>query len=174
MRCIYCDKYLLYVGSEDDLPVENMYIISAAKEPYHREALGYTTQSAPKDHPEYLWAYRENRLILNLVDARTIDYIPKCVIDEAIKCIDRKIQETNIFLHCNAGISRSPSIGLLYLATNGKVSRDVNRAIVEFQELYPDYCPSNGILDFIHTYWKLYHRDFNQGVELLNNERLSY
>ena len=36
---------------------------------YHRQALGYRSRGAPKDHPEYLVARRGNRLILNIVDA---------------------------------------------------------------------------------------------------------
>ena len=163
------NNYSLYVGDESYLPIKNMYIISAAKEPYHRRALGYTTRAAPKDHPEYLWAYRKNNLILNLVDARDFKYIPKKIIDEVIKCINQQIKQTNIFLHCNEGISRSPSIALLYLATKGKVNSNIDKAMQEFTQIYPIYCPSQGILDFIYIYWQEYHNNFRQGVKLLES-----
>jgi hypothetical protein len=63
----------LYVGNGvDEAEVrgkEGWYVISAAKDPWHRKALGYTSQGAPKDHPEYLIANRDQHMILNLVDS---------------------------------------------------------------------------------------------------------
>ena len=62
----------LYVGSTEDyqhLPTPSKwYVIHACKEPFHRQALGYSGRAAPKNHPEYLIARREGRLILNLID----------------------------------------------------------------------------------------------------------
>lgn len=56
----------LYVGNETDYEhkvknQEGWDVIHACKEPYHREALGYSGRGAPKAHPEYLMAKRENR-----------------------------------------------------------------------------------------------------------------
>lgn len=64
----------LFVGNQDDYESNVKYkanwaVVHACKEPYHRLALGYSSKAAPKNHPEYLFAKRTNRLILNLVDA---------------------------------------------------------------------------------------------------------
>ena len=48
---------------------EGWLVVHACKELYHRRELGYRSNGAPKKHPEYLMARRENRLILDLVDA---------------------------------------------------------------------------------------------------------
>ena len=76
----------LFVGTQQDYELNvksqpGWMVVHACKEPYHRQELGYTSQGAPKNHPEYLIARRGNRLILNLVDAPDPRYIPKEIID---------------------------------------------------------------------------------------------
>ena len=106
----------LFIGSQSDY--ENIvkyesgwYVIHACKEPYHRQALGYSGRAVSKDHPEYLMAERENRLILNLVDVADPAYIAKIIIDKAIGCIAGHINEMKVLVHCNQGASRSATIG---------------------------------------------------------------
>ena len=72
----------LFIGNQDDYESlvrlqDGWKVVHACKEPYHRRALGYSTRGAPKDHPEYLIAFRDNELILNMVDAADVSYIPK-------------------------------------------------------------------------------------------------
>jgi len=56
----------LFIGNENDYEFkvknrEGWNIIHACKEPCHRQTLGYSGRGAPKGHPEYLMAKRENR-----------------------------------------------------------------------------------------------------------------
>ncbi|MBA2116847.1 hypothetical protein HOV93_40400 [Planctomycetes bacterium FF15] len=72
----------LHVGSEHDYEKvvrhrPDWRVVHACKDPYHRQALGYSGRDAPKSHPEYLIARREHRLILNLVDAPAPRLHPK-------------------------------------------------------------------------------------------------
>lgn len=67
----------LWVGDQSDwLIIEpnsrDWMVLHAAKEPWHREFVGYSGRGAPKDSPEYLWALRGNRLALNLEKFREI------------------------------------------------------------------------------------------------------
>ena len=83
----------LFIGAAHDYEFEvkgqpDWMVIHACKEPYHRRALGYASRGAPVNHPEYLIARRENRLILNLVDADNPTYIPKEIIDAALRFIN--------------------------------------------------------------------------------------
>ncbi len=75
----------LYVGTDKDfqqlIMPERWGVVHACKEPYHRMALGYTKQGAPKDHPEYLYAVRNGHLILNLVDVEDPKYVAKQIIE---------------------------------------------------------------------------------------------
>jgi len=96
----------LFAGdATDELKVrgrDGWAVVHACKDPYHRQLLGYTTKGAPKDHPEYFFAERGNRLYLNLVDAPDPEYIPKEIIDKAIAFIHEKLSEgSKVLVHCN-------------------------------------------------------------------------
>lgn len=154
----------LFVGNEEAamtaLKENGWYIIHACKEPYHREALGYSGRAASKAHPEYLIAQRANRLILNLIDADNPAYIPKMIMDSAVAAIALNILHKKVLVHCNQGLSRSPTIALLYLLkhTDELNSLDLNIALEKFKTLYPTYTPSNGVAGFVEKHWKDYVR----------------
>lgn len=134
-------------------------VVHACKEPYHRRALGYTGRAAPKDHPEYLIARRGNRLILNLVDAPDPAYIPQDIIDTALEFIDTGLRAGNrVLVHCNEGCSRSPGIGLLYLAkyTDQLSKGDFLQAEEVFRSIYPPYNPKSGIRGYMAMNWRIY------------------
>ena len=154
----------LFIGEETDYEItvkhqQDWWIVHACKEPYHRRLLGYKSRGAPKEHPEYLFARRATRLYLNLVDAANPDYIPKQIIDVAIAFIDEAFRErARVLVHCNQGESRSPSIGLLYLATRTVVlpKTSLSEAEACFRQLYPRYNPSAGMRGFLARHWGEY------------------
>lgn len=143
----------IFVGDEGDYEFEvkgedGWAIVHACKEPYHRETLGYSGRSVSSDHPEYLVARRDHRLILNMVDVENPKYFDKDMIDEAFEFIGEQSQDgKKILIHCNQGESRGPSLGLLYLASQTDALPDdsFQKAEEQFQELYPSYKPKSGI-----------------------------
>jgi len=149
----------LFVGNQDDYELnvkgnDVWSVVHACKEPYHRNLLGYIGRGAPKNHPEYLFARRENRLFLNIVDVDSPDYIAKEIIDTALEFIQEALSnDKKCLVHCNQGESRSPSLGFLYLASHNILSKDFVTAENEFRELYPFYNPKNGIRGFIRSHW---------------------
>ena len=150
----------IYLGSENDFYMNKdsfEYVMHACKEPFHRNLLGYTGKSAPKDHPEYLVAYRDRELYLNLVDARTKDYIPINIIEKAIRYL--QIHEDNkVLVHCNLGESRSPSIVFLflYLKTPYFTGKSFKEALKSFKDLYSPFNPSQGMLEVLQQYGSTY------------------
>lgn len=153
-----CDN--LFVGSQlDEAGVRgkpDWFVISACKEPYHRDALGYTERAAPKDHPEYLIARRPGRLILNLVDAADPKYIPDEIIIAALGYLYGKLVmgSTKVLLHCNQGKSRSPTLALLYLGVFGNLrGLDYAIAVRVFKSIYPDYAPAAGMAGYAEAAW---------------------
>lgn len=151
----------LWIGNGDDEAEvrhnPNWYIISAAKDPWHRQALGYTTPGAPKGHPEYLMLYRPGRMILNLVDAADVAFIQKRLIDTATEVIGIELKAgKKVLVHCNQGQSRSPTIALLYMQRHTPLFRGLSfeEAAAEFRVLYPEYQPSKGMADYAHQHWK--------------------
>ena len=138
----------LYVGNEDDVTKarERGYaIVSACKDgkTSHRQLLGYETRSAPKN-AEYLVARRKDHLYLNLIDGDDPAYVPEKLIDEALSFITEHLDKGQpVLVHCVEGLSRSPSIVLMWLVKNGKLPTE--GAVRKFKQLYPDYDPSPGI-----------------------------
>mgnify|MGYP001408395770 CR=1 FL=1 len=153
----------LYVGNQEDfetgifIPSEWSFLL-AAKEPWHRQALGYTGRAAAKDDPEYLMAKRDNKLILNLVDAPKSIFFNRDVIDAGLDFIKAQLNEgKKVGVFCNQGESRSASIGLLYLITSGHINTDtLEDAEAEFLKLYPEYNPGTGIRGFVKENFEVY------------------
>jgi hypothetical protein len=116
----------LFIGNDADVvEFQDLHpegaIIHAAKEKWHREALGYTGRGAPKDHPEYLVAERGDELMLNLVDCPKPQFIPRLCFDEAFNFFSKHhlVDERPILIHCNQGKSRAPGVLLYCLEKSG-------------------------------------------------------
>jgi hypothetical protein len=151
----------LFIGSHEDYEAmkhdcADWFIVHAAKEPYHRQALGYSGRAAPRDHPEYLIARRDNRIILNLIDAADLAYVPRLIIQSALEAIAfAHAQDMPVLVHCNQGRSRAPSIAMMYLAPELEAS--FAAAQEQFRALYPDYAPAEGIRQFAERHWAELH-----------------
>lgn len=146
----------LYIGDELSSLQDFIFIIQAAKEPWHRQALGYKTPGAPKNSSEYLIAYRDNRIIFNLVDSPNPSYISEDILEAAPEIIATRlslasIKDGKVLIQCNKGESRSPSLVFLFLvkktgwAAQFKGKQEVWAA---YKELYPPFNPAAGI-----KYW---------------------
>lgn len=157
----------LFVGDELDYKHRVSHetgwaIVHACKEPYHREALGYSGRGAPRDHPEYLVARRGNRLMLNIVDTDNPMFFHKEMIDQALEFIEQmRVSEQNVLVNCNQGESRAPSIALLYMACrlNALPADSLEAAESKFRLVYPNYYPKFGIREHMRQNWQQYYAD---------------
>ena len=158
----------LFIGSGPDLiHADNghggisagWFVVSAAKT-FHKEILGYEGNAAPKDSAEYLIARRERRLILNLIDAPDPDYIPETIMAAAVEAIDVALDAGDkVLCHCNAGQSRAPMIGLLWLRYSKFSGPFIKRlsfddAMAAYAELYPPLSPGEGVKAFVKAKWE--------------------
>ncbi len=155
----------LWVGSQADFEALDVHgtewgVVHAARDPWHRQLLGYTGRGAPPDHPEYLFARRGNRLYLNLVDAQDPKYISRKAVDEAMRFIEEQLTECRVaadargvLVHCNQGGSRGPTLGMLYLATF--LPEDFVAAEAEFRKVCT-YLPNPGMREFARENWARY------------------
>jgi hypothetical protein len=122
-------------GREIDQPVDDWFVLHAAKEPHHRQFLGYVGRGAPKDSPEYLFARRGNRMALNMVDAKSPEF----------------------FSNCNQGESRGPSVAMLFVFKRIlKNNATFEEAEAEMKKVYPAYNPGEGIRGHLMQYWGEY------------------
>lgn len=145
-------------GRVVDQPTNGWAVLHACKESYHRQFVGYVGRGAPKDSPEYLWAERDNRLALNMVDAPKPEFFAKSMIDKALDFIEQKLGEgLKVLVHCNLGESRSPSLCLLYLIKHGIITGEtLEDCEAEFLKIYPEYNPGTGMRGFVKENWDLY------------------
>ena len=151
----------LYVGSDADYEAirddADWSSVACAKEPWHREALGYTGRGAPREHPEYLWVRRDRRLILNMVDADRAAYFDPAMMDTALAFIEVELDiGQKVLLHCNQGLSRAPGLALLYMFKhNHFVGMPYDVGETEFRNgHYPPFQPRPGIREYVRTEWR--------------------
>lgn len=155
----------LYVGSDADFQpladpnsptgvLAHWAVVHACKEPYHRQAVGYTQRGCPKDNPEYLYAVRGNRLCLNMIDAPTAELIPRRLIDASNQFIYRQMKHGNkVLVHCNQGHSRAPGLALAYLGGSVWAPMTFVQAMQRFEKLYPPVNLGSGVLHRIRMDW---------------------
>jgi len=137
-------------------------VVHACKEPYHRQAVGYRGRAAPKDHPEYLVAQRDNRLMLNMIDSDNPDFFSQVMIWQALKFIEEHHgNHWRVLIHCNQGESRGPSLAMLYLsAWLGVIPNEsLEEAEQRFRKLYPNYHPKAGIRGHLQECWEQYRNE---------------
>lgn len=160
----------LYVGSQTDLIhvddgkkgiKDGWFVVTAARDPWHREALGYTGRGAPKDHADYLFTVRERRTILNLIDGADPAYVRDEVVTMAMQSINTGLTAGKVLIHCNQGGSRAPGLALLWLHGHPPSLAGITEysgltldaAEAKFKAIYPDYAPAAGIRGYLAQHW---------------------
>jgi hypothetical protein len=146
----------LFIGTENDCffdPREDWAIIHACKSPCHQRALRYRRSLSPS-HPNYLVYENGNHLFLNMIDPPQPLFKHPLFL-KSLEFIDEHIAKRNVLIHCNLGLSRAPSIALLYLAKRAKKisGESFQKAAQEFSKLFPVYNPSRGIVVYLSTHW---------------------
>lgn len=151
----------LFIGRLLDLEtfsIEEDAIVHATQT-IHYQIMGWnrTTNKPNRNHPNYIIWEKDNRLSLNWVDgaARLYNWSGPETFIRILDFIERWIDNRKVLIHCDQGFSRSPTLGLLYLAKRLKTIADDSYldAKKEFQNIYPRYNPG-GIGDYVNDYWK--------------------
>lgn len=151
----------LYIGDKSDAHYINKedWAVIHATQTIHYRIFNWnrTTNKPDKNHPNYIKYKEGDRFSLNWVDGPAYLYKmsgPETFI-EVLDFIDKWIKKKKVLVHCDQGYSRSPSIGLLYLAKRSELITDdsFEKAKKEFLEIYPYYSPG-GIADYIDKNWK--------------------
>jgi hypothetical protein len=149
----------LFVGSDEACFTREKAgwaVVHACKDPCHRQAVGYEG-SLPEEHPNYLTYREDSHLYLNLIDPpfRPLFKVPFFI--EALDFIEEEIVDKDVLVHCNEGLSRSPSVALLFLAARAGEVDDSSfpAAREEFErDYYSGYSPSGGIRKFLNRKWE--------------------
>lgn len=152
----------IYVGQSRMVkllnPSEYAFVNVSSK--YHYELHKWQKGFKYADDPCYIICQKDNVMSVNWVDAaaKFYDWQGKGV-ETFIKILDfiDQFRDTSkkVYIFCDLGQSRSPSIALLYLAKRLKTISNENydAAKQDFLLLYPYYNPG-GIADFISEHWE--------------------
>lgn len=152
---------LYYCGQDEYEEIKqyftNFSVLFCAKNPYHKQLVGYD-KNCPKDHPEYLVAYRPeiNTMALNMVDAKESKYFSDEMIMSGIEFIENELAKgRNVVVVCNKGESRSPTMCLMYMMVHGDFERDMSHSEVleSFEKIAPEWKPREGILQYCIQFW---------------------
>jgi len=142
---------------------EEWFVLHCAKEKWHREMVGYTGRGCPKDSQEYLFARRGNRMALNMVDAKSPEFFSKEMITAGLDFLEEGYKAgKKLFIHCNRGESRSPSVAMLFvfklILDNRPAFYEITfeEAEAEIRQVYPAYAPADGIRGHLMQYWGEY------------------
>lgn len=161
----------LFIGSDEDVSefmedYPDGFIIHAAKEPWHRKAVGYKGRACPKDSPYYLYHETKDELTLNLVDAPDPKYISKRCFDKAEECIRANwALRRPVLVHCNQGRSRSCGVVLHCLMSVRYILRSpreggplpagtLDKEIAILTYLYPDLKLGAGVEGALREWWE--------------------
>ena len=150
----------LWLGDENDAnkaATRGYSILSACKDSptgwSHRGMLGYETMAAPKG-AEYLHARKGNWMALNLIDIDDPDMIPDEVLDAGLHFLKQESRSgKKVFVHCNAGKSRSATLVLMYLRAIGEMPLWFLGAERKFRAIYPPYEPNSGMRAHARKRW---------------------
>jgi hypothetical protein len=112
----------IFIGVESErffTQRDDWAVVHACKSPCHQRALGYRGNLSSR-HPNYLSYEQRNHLFLNRIDPdEPLFMLP--LFSVALDFIQKHVSQRKVLIHCNHGLSRAPSIALLYLAKRAKV-----------------------------------------------------
>jgi len=153
----------LFIGNEFDCFFDNREdwaVIHACKSPCHQRAVGYRGNLHRK-HPNYLILERGKHLFLNIVDMDRplLHEFAGPIFESALAFIEKYIATNNLLIHCNQGLSRAPSIGLVFLAKRTDVISNATyrEASQDFLQIYRHYQPCRGIAIYLTKNWEKIH-----------------
>lgn len=153
----------LFIGNQRDYEEyknnSNFYFVLAAKNPWHKEELGYTEKSCDKKDPEYLAAFRENRLVLNIVDAPKKEFFNILLFNYSNYFIKEALENNkNVMICCNKGESRSSAIAIWYMIHQTDIfnfATVFEEIEMTFKEIYYGNCKlGKGIKEFLKENWR--------------------
>ena len=147
----------LFIGNDYDCSIcgNDYYVIHACKT-CHQRGVGYRGNLS-SNHPNYLSFENGNHLFLNMVDMERelLAKFTHPILKSALAFIRTHIVNQKILIHCNQGQSRSPSIGLIYLAQTKNIpNNSYQDAREEFLKIYPAYLPGIGIALYLQNQWE--------------------
>lgn len=136
----------LFVGNAADTYRFAGSILHCARDPWYLGSIEAGLLQKPLNVIRIMY----NEMALNMVDAENPRYFSDDMINAGLDFITERLADGDpVLVHCNAGLSRSPSMAFLWMFEHGWLDDDFRYAVPQFKELYPDYMPGNGIWEYL-------------------------
>ncbi len=119
----------------------------------HQYAVGYQLR-LPDTHPNFWLLERQHHLYLSFSDSERPVFVPS-IFRRALKFIQKHIGTRKVIIHSRQGLSRAPSIAMLYMAkvTGSLDNASYDAASNAFVKLYPSYQPARGLVTYLRREW---------------------
>jgi hypothetical protein len=148
--------YGLFVGSAADTYKFSGSILHCAKDPWYIESRRRVFQrnwdgTCPKlQCNDTVIQIQYNEMALNMVDAEHPKYFSDEMVNAGLDFITERFAEGDAVLcHCNMGVSRSPSIAMLWMFEHGFLDNEFRYAVPQFKDLYKNWMPANGVWQYV-------------------------
>ena len=148
--------YGLFVGPASSAPsFSGSSVLRCAKEPWFVEAKALAARSIYPDRVKFSAGgnaalINPNHMVLNMVDAESPRYFPDEMVNAGLDFITERFAAGDaVLVHCNMGISRSPSMAMLWMFEHGFLDDEFRYAVPQFKKLYKDWMPGNGIWQYL-------------------------
>jgi hypothetical protein len=150
----------IHIGGEESHSLTNdrEWAVVNTAQTIHYGYMGWDRKynKPSSNHPNYILLERDQLFSLNWVDgaARVYEWTKPEGFTQILDFVDKWYPSKQILINCNLGLSRSPSVALLYLAKRLHTISDTSfdDAQAEFLTLYPRYQPA-GIADYLRANW---------------------
>ena len=151
----------LYVGTKEEYLLaiqKGMKIVCALNRANgfvtHQSVVGWQGRGCNSDSPYYLFKREVDAIYLNMIDGEDPKYVNDEMINPALDFMKQHINaNSEVFVYCSLGESRSPSIALMYLLDNNLIEKSKNTFTVFRDNYYPNYNPKGGNLLYIKSRW---------------------
>lgn len=151
----------LFVGNQDDLFEidETFNVVHAAKEPFHRKLVGFSGSKCPPNKYFYEEGRRCSLCIIDFPKKFQWEWFPVEMLKATMKFIDNSLAQGNkVFIHCNQGLSRAPSIAFMYMVSRKLIDTiSFEDDLRSFVDLYPKYNPAEAIFENVRRNYPFSH-----------------
>lgn len=119
----------------------------------HQQTLGYHTLAAPEGR-EHFVVQRGHHMALNMLDLDDPNFVDPDMIQAGLGFITERLEAGDkVLVACNAGKSRGPTMGLMWLRRNGDMPHAYLHSQRIYHTIYPLFKPSQGIEQFARAHW---------------------
>lgn len=135
------------------------WVVHAAADPFHREfAAEALLSKADAGHPEYWFAQRGHRLSLHLHDAGQDLNLPRAIFERAVGHVrDGLAARCRVLIHCNQGVSRSPTVALFSLLALKRIRpKSDGEVFSELERVYPPVSLGLAMKAEVRRHWRFF------------------